>query len=108
MVFLVVDVNGRDDVFLRNGAGNAVALLVQPLDRFDVGLDDLLVSSEVQRGNGAESAKPFELGLVSDLVDLNTDFQIAVGLKELFQRIVVIGQDDRTHHAEFLTGNHLE
>ena len=28
VVFLVIDVNGRNDVFLGNGAGNAVSLFV--------------------------------------------------------------------------------
>ena len=90
MVLLVVNVNGRDDVFFRDGTGNTVALFVQPFDCLYVCLNNLFISAEMKCRDGAESAELFEFGLVTSFVDLDADLEITVGFEELLQRIVVI------------------
>ena len=84
MVFLIVDVNGGDDVLFGDGTGDIVALLVQPFDGFDMGLDDLFILAEVQGGDGPEAAKLLEFRLVAGLIHLNADLEITVSLKKLF------------------------
>ena len=105
MVFLVVNVNGGDNVFFGDGAGNAVTLLIQPLDGLDVGLDDLLVLAKVQSGNSAESAELLEFRLIAGFVDLYADLQIAVSFEELLQGVIVMGPMMRSRCLETIWNN---
>ena len=108
MFFFLVDIHRGDDVFLRDGAGHLIAMLGKPFDRLDMALDDLFVSADMQGGHRPEAAELLENGQVLVFVYLDADLQVAVHLKKLLQRFVVIGQDHRPFYPQIVLGYHLE